>query len=247
MFESLESRRLMSVVLQANGVLDAVATSGADAVSATMTSATDLRVTVNGHVHDFAASAIKGVEIHLGAGADVCQTISVIPTTVFGGAGDDHITDSGDGGNVLWGGPGDDVIDVANTGNDVVHGGAGNDSITGADMRGPIPFVSLVMVISTTARSSTLIGGAGNDTILAGTGGDVLFGDAGNDSLRGGADTDIIFGGAGNDTIIADSSDRVLGGPGTNNITLAVTPPPTIIDPPTPILPIWELPLVVSK
>ncbi len=52
------------------------------------------------------------------------------------------------------------------------------------------------------AAKDTISGGAGADTIDGGTGNDTLSGGDGNDSLTGGAGADSLTGGAGNDTFI---------------------------------------------
>lgn len=64
-------------------------------------------------------------------------------------------------------------------------------------------------------------GGDGNDTISAGTSGDVIYGGAGNDNLDGGSGDDLVYGGTGNDTIVAGGQDdTVEGNEGADNINL---------------------------
>ena len=100
-----------------------------------------------------------------------------------------------------------------------IDGGAGNDSIR--------------MDAATAAAShDTLVGGDGNDYILAGSqgadlygddlsgslaGNDTLLGGAGNDTIHGGRGYDSISGGAGEDTIRGeDGNDAIDGGEGNN-------------------------------
>lgn len=47
-------------------------------------------------------------------------------------------------------------------------------------------------------------GGAGNDTLIGGSGADALYGEAGTDTLRGGDGVDVLNGGAGRDTVYAE-------------------------------------------
>ena len=79
-----------------------------------------------------------------------------------------------------------------------VQGFAGNDSID----------VSPAIKIKT-----ILDGGAGNDSIHAGGGPDVVLGGAGEDALFGGSGRDLLIGGAGKDTIHGGTgSDILIGG-----------------------------------
>lgn len=62
-------------------------------------------------------------------------------------------------------------------------------------------------------------GYAGNDTIDAGRGDDLLYGDEGDDSLSGFFGDDTIYGGSGNDTIRGSAGDNLLyGGTGNDEI-----------------------------
>ncbi|HUR89189.1 MAG TPA: calcium-binding protein [Ramlibacter sp.] len=109
---------------------------------------------------------------------------------LFGGAGNDTMqsgaggeTHGGDGNDVLSGGTlygdaGDDSL----AGGGMLDGGDGNDTIVG----------SLFSV-------ATLVGGAGNDFLVAGKWGDALSGGDGDDTQDGAGGNDSIDGGAGND------------------------------------------------
>src|SRR5215475_5887126 len=90
---------------------------------------------------------------------------------------------------------------VANTSLIQVFGTGGNDTITLDESNGALP-------------AAQLFGGAGNDTLTGGSGGDMLFGQSGNDTLLGKGGNDLLFGGAGNDTLIGDDSDLMEGGDG---------------------------------
>jgi Ca2+-binding RTX toxin-like protein len=88
---------------------------------------------------------------------------------------------------------------VANTDLIQVFGQGGNDTITLDEAIGALP-------------RAQLFGGAGNDTLTGGSGGDQLFGQRGNDTLLGRGGNDFLFGGAGNDTLTGgDGNDQVFG------------------------------------
>ena len=68
-------------------------------------------------------------------------------------------------------------------------------------------------------NASSIIGGAGNDTITGGTGNDTIDGGAGNDTITGGTGNDTIDGGAGNDTITGGTgNDTIDGGAGNDTM-----------------------------
>jgi Ca2+-binding RTX toxin-like protein len=124
--------------------------------------------------------------------------------TVFGDNLDNTITTSRNAaGQILVNGGAVPVLGgtptVANTGLIQVFGQGGNDTITLNEQNGALP-------------AANLFGGAGNDTLTGGSGGDMLFGQAGNDTLLGKGGNDFLFGGAGNDTLTGgDGDDQVFG------------------------------------
>jgi serralysin len=76
--------------------------------------------------------------------------------------------------------------------------------------------------INAAGGNDIVYGLAGNDVIDGGTGNDTLYGDAGNDRITGGAGSDLLDGGSGNDvfTIAGDQAqtDTFIGGDGTDTI-----------------------------
>src|SRR5262245_2506760 len=95
---------------------------------------------------------------------------------------------------------------VANTALIQVFGQDGNDTITLDQVNGALP-------------AAHLFGGAGNDTLTGGAGGDLLFGQAGNDTLLGKGGFDFLFGGAGNDVLTGgDGDDQVFGQAGNDRM-----------------------------
>jgi Ca2+-binding RTX toxin-like protein len=95
---------------------------------------------------------------------------------------------------------------VANTALIQVFGQGGNDTITLNEGSGALP-------------RANLFGGANNDTLTGGSGGDMLFGQAGNDTLLGKGGVDFLFGGADNDALTGgDADDQVFGESGNDRM-----------------------------
>ena len=123
---------------------------------------------------------------------------------VFGDNLDNTITESRDAaGNILINGGAVAVTGgkptVANTVMSSIFGQGGNDTITLNESNGALP-------------AAQIFGGAGNDVITGGSGGDMLFGQSGNDTLLGKGGFDLLFGGAGNDTLTGgDDDDQMFG------------------------------------
>ncbi|WP_295557663.1 peroxidase family protein [uncultured Hyphomicrobium sp.] len=128
--------------------------------------------------------------------------------TIFGGTGDDTVlAGSGDdtiyadaGNDLIWGHEGRDVINAGDgndtifasvgDGNDAIHGGAGTDTLNLEALSQGVT-VDLASGTATGAQSGTdtltgienVVGGGGNDTIIAGAGVNVLDGGGGNDTF----------------------------------------------------------------
>lgn len=180
---------------------------GADVLKVGLSSGTD---TFNGH-----GGAISAAHFN-----PALTTLSAMSTavTVFGGAGNDTLT-GGDGNDVLYGDDGDDTFTshTGDDGDDTLHGGSGTDL---ADYSLRTAALTLAIGGSSNGQSGeadtiiesgsdiveNLIGGAGADTLTAGTTTNVLKGGSGNDVLNVGtagtcaSDVDSLYGEAGNDT-----------------------------------------------
>ena len=142
-------------------------------------------------------------------------TASFSPTTqtltVFGDAAPNTITVSRNAAGNLLVNNGAVAIKggtptVANTALIQVFGQGGHDTITLNEASGALP-------------RANLFGGAGNDTLTGGSGGDQIFGQAGNDTLLGKGGFDFLFGGADNDTLTGgDADDQVFGESGNDRM-----------------------------
>ncbi len=124
-----------------------------------------------------------------------------LPDELVGTAGDDVLTGTKTGRNLIRGLAGNDTIKVtagfgeiyAGDGNDVVHAGVWSDD--------------------------TVYGGNGNDKLNGQWGNDTLFGENGDDVINGGAGNDILDGGDGNDRLYGDyGNDTLLGGKGNDSL-----------------------------
>ncbi|MFI6011200.1 calcium-binding protein [Streptomyces sp. NPDC051243] len=124
--------------------------------------------------------SVDGSGVRGGPGND---TITAgVASLVFGDAGDDTISTSGDGaeggaGNdVLRGGAGDQIL-RGDDGHDTLYGGQGDD---------------------------LLYGGRGNDVLWGNSGTDQLYGNSGDDRLYGGPGQDVLSGGPGTNVVRQD-------------------------------------------
>jgi Ca2+-binding RTX toxin-like protein len=131
--------------------------------------------------------------------------------SVFGDNLDNNITISRNAaGNLLVNGGAVAILggtpSVANTALIQVFGQGGNDTITLNEASGALP-------------RANLFGGAGNDVLTGGSGGDMLFGQAGNDTLLGKGGFDFLFGGSENDSLTGgDADDQVFGESGNDRM-----------------------------
>lgn len=155
-----------------------------------------------------AAALTAGLFAATAGTANAAVVASFSPTagqlSVFGDNLDNSITVSRDAaGKILVNGGAVAVLGgtstVANTAKIQVFGQGGNDTVTLSETNGALP-------------ASNLFGGAGNDVLTGGSGGDMLFGQAGNDTLLGKGGFDFLFGGTDNDTLTGgDADDQVFG------------------------------------
>jgi hypothetical protein len=147
-FETMESRRLMSVTLNSNGTLRIEGSDAQDVVNIATVDA-KVQVTENGYVSSFDAKSVKRVIANLGAGDDVFAAHGTISKrmTIDGGDGDDQIL-SGWGDDVILGSAGNDALN-AGGGHDTVKGGAGQDVIDSTEKSSLHIFFIMAPVVDT--------------------------------------------------------------------------------------------------
>lgn len=231
--ENLEPRSVLSaspvIGLPFDGVIRIQGSSAPDTVNVTGDYST-VTVAVQsplGNVRQtFYRSFVSSVTFQGGDGNDSFTNATNIPTSAYGGLGNDTLAAgsarselSGDGGDdvlvgggdgdVLLGGIGDDFV-LAGPGNDYVYSDMGDDTVYGE------------------AGHDTLYGGVGNDQLFGDAGNDFVYGNNGglgaagytdNDSLYGGAGADILRGESGRDLLSGDADHDQLDG-GTENDSL---------------------------
>ena len=140
MLQSLESRRMLSVTLEA-GVLTVTGTENADQLGVGR-NMTMIVVSDNGTTSEWDPALVESIVINALGGNDQVAVVRPIakPITANGGAGDDSLRGSagrerlnGDAGaDRLFGGGGGDLLDGGGD-NDVIVGGAGPDRMLGGD------------------------------------------------------------------------------------------------------------------
>ena len=148
MFEALENRRLLSVSLGSNGVLDVEGTRRNDRIELSVYQVVRnnktvdiLKVVDNGATRTFDAASVKLIQANGGNGEDL---IRLAPSVHI-----NSILHGGNGKDSLFGGSGNDKL-YGDNAKDYLNGGAGNDFLWGGN------------------GTDTLIGGAGNDMLDGG-------------------------------------------------------------------------------
>lgn len=235
MYETLESRRLMSVSLNATtGLLTVMGKNDANPMNgdsiAAWTSGTSLKVNDNGAISTFALSKVKSIAVYLRAGDD---TVTIDPSVTI-----PCLLDSGTstmGGESLRGGSGNDTIIVRGIYSEA-YGGAGNDIIQnygdGNRMYGQSGNDTLSSK-RTTTTDSRYEGGTGVDTIdyssatinmvlrngqsgeyMLSSGVPIVFGSTFPDGVYG---MENFTSGSGNDYVYGTSGNNILKGGGGND------------------------------
>lgn len=153
--------------------------------------------------------------------------------TVYAGAGNDIVRNSGAAADIVDLGEGNDTFAGFAAAGESVFGGTGNDSMVAAAGAAATKFDggdgNDFLDQSGVTVSSTLVGGSGNDTMQAGTAADSVNAGVGNDYVSNAvatvADTqDVIDLGAGDDTFLGATDggvvahESIVGGAGNDSI-----------------------------
>jgi hypothetical protein len=225
MFERLEQRRLLTAVLQPDGLLQVLGTDGDDNIQLFI-SADQIVVRDGAGDSSFNLSDVTGIDVAAGAGDDHVQLDpDVMGAHLEGEDGNDTLI-GGNSDDTLQGGPGQDHLD-GKLGGDVLDGGTGFDS---ADYR----FRAENLVISLNdAPDDGAAGGAEGDNVrsniervVSGSGDDLIVGSDDDNSVSAGEGNDTVVGGLGNDSLDGEGGDdwligeqgddRLTGGPGSD-------------------------------
>jgi Ca2+-binding RTX toxin-like protein len=188
-----------------------------------------LTVTENGVANDGQTGEgdnVTGIEhLILGSAADKAT-----------GDGSANILEGVNGNDTLTGGAGNDHL-LGENGNDTLIGSAGADTLSGganldkADYSARTTQVTVTIGLGANDGVAgekdnvlddveTVIGGSGGDVLTGEDGANALFGGAGADQLKGLGGDDNLNGGAGADVVTGASGDDVLtGGPNPDKIT----------------------------
>lgn len=225
-FESLESRRLMSVSLNPTTHLLTINGTGADDTIHVTVVGTNLKVTLNNANSSFALTKVAKILVNAGPGNDSVtleQTVK-IGATINTGAGGPGLS----GQDLVQGGGGNDTINIQSY---FAHadGGHGNDTInvySGSSGASGGPGNDRIVVKTNAGQDNVLDGGFGVDTIdySSDTNGIVLRNGAvgpyvpgnGNPPIVSGAQEDAVSGfenftgGQGNDYIYGGDYANVL-------------------------------------
>lgn len=219
MLEQLESRQLMSTVMQVaqlpppNYYVDGTEGNDVINVSYVNTPYTGRRLTIqrNAEPASYVFLTNQNVVIRGLGGNDVIRFSGSQNVEIQGGAGNDSIF-GGVGNDMLYGNDGDDLID-GGAGSDAIYGGAGTDL---ADYSARTASVNISLDQSANdgefGENDNIMndtegakGGAGNDFFTGNSGNNVFYGGAGNDFFHGGAGQDFVRGGDGDDVIYGDN------------------------------------------
>src|SRR3954447_13093689 len=148
-------------------------------------------------------SSPAGATIGTGTASSTILNDDVAAPALYGTEGNDVLTGTITGHNVIYGLGGNDTISVTYiNATTELYGGDGDDKITGSLW-----------------GADYIDGGPGNDILSGNWGNDIILGGDGNDRINGGAGDDVLYTGSGNDYVQGGfGNDTIYCGPGTNQI-----------------------------
>ncbi len=137
--------------------------------------------------------------------------------TIDTGAGDDHVTNSVDGGHIVTGDGDDRVVNRASK--TIIDTGAGNDQVVNEGSDNDISTDRGDDHVSSRGERNVIAGGRGNDVIGARGDGNRLSGGDGADQLASDGDQNRVDGGRGDDVVDLRGDDNTaLGGDGVDTV-----------------------------
>ncbi len=158
----------------------------------------------------------------VGISISITADASTATYTIYRGSGTDYVSTV----EKIIGSDQNDQFEVTNASTSApitFDGGAGQDTLTfNTSSSVTINLESGYASIAGNgsvyfSNMETIIGGSGNDVITGGSGNDTLYGGAGNDTINGGDGNDIIYGNAGSNTLYGGNGNDTLYAGGTND------------------------------
>jgi hypothetical protein len=222
--EVLETREVLATSFNpTTGLLSVTGTEGGDQIQIDWvqhpsgTHLSTIQVRVNGGLEAslpafwydgrYWINNVKSLEVNAGGGNDTVRNNTWLPSTIFGGAGDDWLI-GGAGRDMLIGWTGNDTLEGLGD-NDELYGGIGNDNLYGGEGSDKL---------AGQENDDLLVGGNGDDDLYGDSGRDKLFGQAGADKLYGGTENDLLVGGSDSDYLDGHDGDDELYGDDHTNI-----------------------------
>src|SRR5687768_2708253 len=246
--EALESRLLLASASLSAGTLTIGSGSLNDTITVVINGANyNIDVNENGvltEYNGFTVASVLAFNVQPGSGNDTVNMAAVnVPVVCFGGNGHDTIT-GGNSNDTLQGGNGDDSIS-GDDGADRLDGGLNSDTLNGGNGNDTADYSGRTAAITADLDGveddgeagesdriavdvESIMGGSGNDLLTGDGDGNYLSGGSGNDTLAGGFGNDILHGGAGVDGLYGnDGADAIFaldgeidvvdGGPGVDS------------------------------
>lgn len=256
-WETLEKRLLLTYTTYDAGLKKLTVTTAAanDVIVISLSAGNTLSVSVGG-VNDYnlasanQAAVLTKIEVQAGNGNDSINlgatTKAILTQTLINGSGGADTITGGAGPDEIYGGSGNDSID-GGLGVDSISGGLDNDTVSYVTRSTPLTINILDLLANDGAAGEgdwvgfgttdveSIMGGSGNDIITGNSLGNYISGGAGADSIHGMDGSDTVVGGAGGDSIYGDNDadfifardgefDVIDGGAGIDSADVDTTP-----------------------
>lgn len=151
------------------------------------------------------------VEVSMPAGTTGTATVTGDGAKIYGGDGNDSITNTADSVKIRGQNGADSITNEGNAAS--IYGGADNDNVINAGEKAYINLGDGDDFLENQSVSVKAVGGDGSDIILNGGDNNSLYGGAGNDHIINyGDENNFLSGGNGNDTIYSSGEAATLSG-----------------------------------